>query len=799
MKKGEIVSRVDLPADERPLGNLLTYRGQLISQHASSLTAWELSDHLQEQLAAIRTNENRDESATLFKAKAAMAEKEYDEVLKLLEPIRSLENNNRAVERQREIDSLMRDAMVAKVERQGADSLPLLDRLDELVRGPADISVNLQMRYRSLRLAGKHAQAFDVLLAMIDQAQTTMLNRVDDKRIRVSLNSWLTGELRDAWQTVPDSNRPSVTSRIAELLTAASNDSQRLQRLVRLFAFHQATESHRLKIVQTAIEQGQLAEAASWLRESKWQASRVAAVQHMIELIDHLQAAGDSATARWLVEHLDRNHADVVTESGKPVREVIRKPRLQLSLIPLNPVLDWGQFDLKITRSAMSYMNQTPKAQRKIEHHTSILDQFDVEWGSQTPGVSSNRLSLLNSDGSVYWSVPLRQRSRGRQLRKAIPVGPLVITYDRDVLSCLSIPERRVVWSVSIMEPENVSTVINPNRNPMVQGSPWLSQLNRKLNANVSVPVANSNYLCVRERRKLTVIDTLSGDVRFTCRDIQKSTRVYGTRATLFIIPPESNRAQALRSSDGQVVKRENFVKFYDAGLRAEEDTVVTAWRTNDGGKQQVAVAAVNPDTGEKAWEHHFPLTAWFRGTSLDELAVLTNDGLTLLDVVTGHVNRCESLPEINARINERYVTADRNLVYLVVNTRNMSMTIYSNQPAVRANGHIVAFNRRTGKRVWHKPVANQRLMLSGMQDMPVLLFSNRGRSKVISTEMVDLLALDKRTGRKVLEYSGLGTANLQSIKLDRKKRSITLRSYRDRLHLTAVKAEEKADPAAGE
>ena len=138
-------------------------------------------------------------------------------------------------------------------------------------------------------------------------------------------------------------------------------------------------------------------------------------------------------------------------------------------------------------------------------------------------------------------------------------------------------------------------------------------------------------------------------------------------------------------------------------------------------------------------------------------------------------------------------------MLYLVFNQRRQTRQYPSNQlPALSVNGVMAAFDRRTGKQLWHKEIADKNLILSQLGHAPALiLFSQKNENDGDTWyQTLSVMALDKQTGRTYIDWTKPAQNGLQSFEINMADRYVELRMYDRRYRLVATDQVADAVPA---
>jgi outer membrane protein assembly factor BamB len=810
LKTGKVVSTQTLPYNERPLGNLLTYRGMLISYHPAAVTAWEQKDALERQLAEIREQSREDVDSLILEASAAAAEGEFDRGLSLLDRVVQSERYQQSPDVRLQVDDLTRRVIVSRIRRSPGEHPELHDRLTKLVRSPEEAAENHQLKFVTASALGRHVEAFGVLAEMISAPGQIPFTRADNRQVESEEDGWLRGHLVDTWSKLDEAGQAEASEQLRKLVKSVSSNTDRV-RLARLLPFHASTEPLREGFAATAIEDGRLHEATGWLMQSQWSSNLPKIAAHFVTLIERHRKVGDSVTALRLAGRLSSELGEVTLPDGRSVKGVV-----SLFLTPSpNRSADssnWGDFDMKLTRTATSYSYSSVFGLNPRSGHSTALDGLRVEWVQQSYGSVTQRINFVDeTDGSLYWSVPVRTGTSGSSVNRHFHLGTTMIVFSRGVFNCLSIPDRRVLWTQLAGAPDSGSSRIKRNYRAMSTGSSFLNEVPGRSSMGAGpVPVVNSNYVCYRARRRITILDTQTGEVLWTRRAIPAGTRIFGTLSRLIILPASGTGDYALRATDGKRAllpeeleaegnqgkeKVTPIRTFLTKALLINDNTLIMA-STQKGNAARIVIQARNLESNESLWEKNFPATSRFRGSADDELAILSTDGkLQLLDLLTGTLKSLGSLPEISAKRTEYFVLSDRQHIYLVLNGQSRSRSYYGELQTIRASHDIVAFDRQSGEFSWHQKIASteknqsqsQSLVVTDLERNPVMILISNSYDQKLQTQLVKIMTVDKRSGRILNEYAAPGYPGYRSLRIDPQRKYIDLISYQDRIRLTAV------------
>ena len=303
--------------------------------------------------------------------------------------------------------------------------------------------------------------------------------------------------------------------------------------------------------------------------------------------------------------------------------------------------------------------------------------------------------------------------------------------------------------------------------------------------------ISNTNYVCVYGRRSFTVLDAATGKFLWRCADVLKNTRVYGTEEVLFVVPQARAEAVALRARDGKKLPIENVAQLISNSIYNTGTNLVQLDAA--GGKSMMTLASKNPLTGQALWTKELPSKVSLALLDDGNLAVLdAPSSLRLINLESGVDQQFEfKVPAGDVKSSsDSYAVSDADTLYLVFNQRRQSRQYPSTQlPSLSVNGVMAAFDRRTGKQLWHKAIADKNLILSDLAYAPTLIMFSQKNENDGETwyQTLSVMALDKLTGRTYIDWTKPAQHGLQTFELNMAERYVELRMYDRRFRLVAV------------
>ena len=433
-------------------------------------------------------------------------------------------------------------------------------------------------------------------------------------------------------------------------------------------------------------------------------------------------------------------------------------------------------------------------------------------------------------DGGVTWSVPL-PRSGGGSSGNYLParaVGHQLILYHRGIVQAVSPTTRQLIWSHSVDVAANVSVSSRPRQPIMVRGEQAGPQLSLMMQNARRGPlrVVNRRVVCVSGRRRLTALDTATGEVLWQRDRVAAGTPVMGSDEIVYLAgggpmmgrppgiamgfpggmrppgmrPPTGTAAVrpplALRVRDGKRLKIEGLADKLQGALRLQGTTIT--WIRNGGSVKllglswtQLFVQRDDVITGKTLWQHK--LESGSRLTTLgdDHLVLLDGSGrLGRLDLSTGTLAPVGQVAASDLKGSSNiFAFQDAENLYVAVN-KPLQGSYYSvNMHSIRVNGPLLAFARTAqgGAPRWRQQVDGLNLVLEKLEHSPLLLLASRQymREGNLRYYLLKLRALDKVTGQaraKLETPSNYWSFN--GLRLNLAERYLELGSYNQRIRL---------------
>ncbi|WP_397571532.1 PQQ-binding-like beta-propeller repeat protein [Schlesneria sp. T3-172] len=820
LKTGELVSRTFVASQQPPLGNLAMHRGKLVSLSPAGLTAFGQRDALlrtiQDKLAA----DPNDAWALLRSSEIQLLNRQYPEAIQLL---RKIDRPKLSEEEQARHHSALVESLSTLIHEDVLNRGTELEELRELAETPAERLLFQELSAERLLAENKPLEAFDVFLQLASDPGSGSITRTDNTHVTSSRTVWLSGRMFDLWQATPEDKRIDLDQRISAVTTAASEQSREAcQATVRLFSFHPAAVHARFKLLDWLVAAEDFASARLVLEQLTDSSDRSVSEKAIEQLARMMVQLKQPADAVHYYQILESQYGDVVVREGVTGSALAAEAKTSSEL-------DFGEHQRGVTwpstplRSVQSVVNYSQPPQNvTLETQLPFFDRlsFDAYPNEQ-------RLAMESvASGNVEWMVPLRSAVRG------VDEGPFVVQQighqlffiSRGILHAVSPVERKILWSRSLDENADGITSGRHSSRPLVFSMMTPASYEgiqgimlQRAQQTGSLAIAQPTYLCVYGRRSFSVIDPQSGEILWTLDGLPTNAIVAGHRDAIFSLVPGKDEVSAYRALDGKPLIVEGGAKILNNALTSHGSSLLVL--DQDGPnplralglkREKVVLRLHDPVANATQWKMEFPAGSVVSLLGDDEVVVLKTDGqIQRIDIATGRATSLESIPAKKAaQRSEKYLFADADRIYLIVNSRDHGNQTYGESLAsIRMNGTLYCWNRKSNAFMWPPcEVKNQNLVVDRFSTLPVILcvsrsWKQRGRIN-IGTGTLNITAIHKQTGQKLID-SEIPSAfsGFHAISFNVDEPSIDLKSYNMRMRLVPtdgpVAAAPETKPAA--
>ena len=245
----------------------------------------------------------------------------------------------------------------------------------------------------------------------------------------------------------------------------------------------------------------------------------------------------------------------------------------------------------------------------------------------------------------------------------------------------------------------------------------------------------------------LLAIDPVTGRTLWTRTDINSRSHIFGDKENVYVVNlSDDNKpsgTRVLRAYDGVTVKAKDFTALYNARVGIQGRSIFTS--QNDE-KTGLTLRLYDILTGEDAWKQVFPVgTVQMTSEDPNLTGVIEPTGAVRVfdvekrkEVMTTKLDDVAHLDKPQAV----HLVGDKDFFYVAMRGQpdpNIPNNWNGMPPGVQPNvistsglrsipvhGYVYAFKRKTGEIQWFNKVENQQMIVSMLDELPVILFTAR-------------------------------------------------------------------------
>ena len=757
--------------DGQLLGNLICYRGAVISQTGRHLDCFEQVDVLR-----AKSEQRRAEDPTDFEALRTLGEIAYNDgqmgqaVQLLSEAYASKPDDLRTRE-------VLSEALVAALDEQFAnyqDRLPLLGEIQQQTM-EAQLTL-MRLQAKGLQGLSQPNEAFDVCLSAYDvisdqdnaASGPTVLSIGNDHQL--TAERWLAAQASSAWASATPDQRDRIVEQLLPRLERVMQvtDTSRWQQFHNCFGAVGQTEPFALELATKYLEQNELLAAQQLLLTLT--KSEIPTIRHAaIALCSRLLHEGERPFLALPYDELLRGSlADVECLPGLTGSACLA----EWSSGAGHTLPDWpyGQVEVNVQKSktANSKSHRNPQTGIYLERTDEILGSCGVTLLGLVSGrdraitvrdslgrdfyqakLDRSTQMMMNSQGSVYGV------SRGNLL--VLSVGRQIIAYD--TLSRTGQPLWRKDTTSNLQQLNSqrlnhrnvrIHGIVGRHRSGRTQSNgSWLGLIG---------PVTRDSCLFQVEEQ-LVAIDNQTGDIRWSRENMPLGVELFGDEEFLFVVPNDSDRARVLSIVDGRDLGETSHALPHLSERLSTVGRQVIRWRRRVDRRWELS--AVDALNGDVSWKYEFA-----KNTKVDVaqnrfvVAIEPTGHCTILDISNGEqivnqaIDASISLENVYLLAGSKHFVVAIQQPHEIDRKRVVTTFNRTDFPQVTAfSGQIYLFNRQTGSVVWSRPAEVQGLpfMLHQPVDLPTIAFAGniQRRDRSGSRREMGIMLLEKASGRE--------------------------------------------------
>lgn len=802
---GKVTQKSKLPENDGPLGNLAFYRGKFLSLSAQGMTSYEQRAAAEAEIRRAKEANPHDPQALLHEAEIFRVDRKY---AKALESLRAMKPDDVPELLVRRYRSAMLDSLAGVIRGDQSGAQREIDELAAFATTPDEKWTHRTLLVERFAANKEYASAFDLLLDAAGKLDDAQPLAGTDPDTMLDATVWVASRLAEFWAKMDAEARKRFDERIsAQAKAALDGDLASRRRAARMFPFHTAIPAVEDRLVEDYSQTGDVALAENILLRRSRRAEPEMAARALERLGRLLLDAGLPRDAEQAYRDLERRFPDVPVVEKKTARELVTELVEKGTFGAAVPQerTAWGEFEFRVERTGTGYLTQHIQEVDAGAARTPFFQDHRIQIDERR-----QRLEVIGArDETQHWLLPLRSGPRPLQGEQVVAraSGHMLYLLHRDVLHCLSPVDRKVLWTrVLDVRGSGAGYYRVPQRaslQPLRSGASFLSR-NSVLHfdrGDGMLAAVNGECICIYGRRQFTVLDALTGDVRWTRSNVPPNSSVIATDDVLYFVPPDRKQAAAYHAADGRRIESKDVGSLLAKAVAVLPQGIVVSDADGKGAilglsAKQTVVRLMNPLNQEEIWSRPLPGGTAFALLDETRLVSVEAGGVpSILDLESGEMQRFETgvaAEELKSK-PDFYALADRDRLYFVMNRRRGTSDYYYQDgfQSLQVSGTVYAFDLHSRKELWRQTVASQNLVSQFLNYSPALLFVSRSQARrgenARGNWALNVLAIDKETGRKLIDTKLPTYGGFRTLDLNMAERFIELRSHNQRVRLVAV------------
>jgi outer membrane protein assembly factor BamB len=739
------------------LGNLICYRGSIISQSPLVVDKFEQLDVLRKRTEVALARNPNDAIAIRESAELKRADNQKPEAVRLLK--RAYELGPDDLVTQEMLAELLLEQLAADYATYHAD-VPLVAKL--IHNRDQQIEL-LRLDAAGLDSSGQHVAAWDAYLKLADfTAEEPAYLRIADQYI-VRSDRWISARLAAMWSGASADERKSLEEKLASRRPDLKNPRTAAELRHYLAHLDQLPGANdvRLALATYLIDHDRPQDAEIELLQtlaSKEQPAQSAATDLLAKLTAKSGKQSERPTANWPSGHVDSQ----LTPSTAPPQPRVgnlpnqgqvptyRQLRIEQDFLPQAAPTNWF-----ISSDCNEIVGRSPLG----------ADVFHLTVDPRIVAVQYRDSSLVRGArlGHLLFAV----------------IGGQVISVD----SWQDHPNQDAepLWP---NQPQDGPShdVARPRRGPpnaqarTNNGRPLYHAYGRKrLSGTAGVALGSLGPVTPRgvvfqDSNELKCVDPITGTTLWTRTDVPLGCELFGDGELVFAADLSSKDTYVVRLVDGQLLGKHD---------RPAPEWLLTSGRNvahigpvaGRGNRTQLSVT----DIGSQKPMYQTELSDKVRYSVIEPgaVAVLEPTGqFRLIDVAMGKVVIDEKL-EVPSDLPSFSTmrTGDDLFVFITGPPQSQTRMVTQTFDNPSINGPVYAFSMKTGKPLWPGPatVRNRGMMLTQPPDLPFLVFVDRQQAHNANetTAQLRVLCLDKHTGETVYRNDRLPDSAIPRFRIE--------------------------------
>lgn len=763
LNEGRIVARSKSRKGRVP-GNLVCYRGKVLSQGIDVIESYHELDSLKRQVEEILARKPDDPAALAQRGTVLLHDGQIERAVADLRRSYLLSPQSRT--REHLVDGLL-EALAVNFKTYRGDA----DELEKLVRTPDERSRYLRLMASGLRETGDATGAVSMYLRLADRALgPPALERVEAAR-SVRRDRWTQTGLAALTAGAPVAQQAELTASIERLAkeAAASDGPDALRHFIQYFGDEPAADIARDQLAQRLVGGGNFLEAEFlWRRvERSGQSDLVRRAVARLALL--MKTTGRSADAARYARRLAAEFADAKCLDDKTGQQLAAELRQDPAIARLfSTASPWP-----IGRVIMEREERKANAGQRF-FQIEFAAQTEPGTGSLTVALSQDNQALVgrDSNGQDLWRASLADPSGkinqvvNRAVMQARTFGHLVlVSLGQQIIAIDTLAAAgnggaaRIIWSQDLSE-SLPGMQMNAGVHQRQLDLPW-GQRRWIISDSFGRAIGQlgplgGDIFCFQRNRELVAIDPATGQTLWIRHNLEPGSEVFGDDEMIFVVAGESREALVLDALDGRELGK-RLVPPPNERVVSVGRNLLT-WEVRDG---QQWFQMFDLWEQREVWRHTFAGDAKCYQLGQEVLGAVEPAGrFVAVSLVDGR-KLVDTAIEPEPQLQEIYLLASAERLFLFTNrpwANHQDGVTIQPVPGLPTNpllnGLAYGFDLASGEKLWQTPIEKQSVTLDQPQELPVLVFAARVYERPTPQNAnnrepyTTLLCIDKRTGK---------------------------------------------------
>ena len=726
----------------------------------------------------------------------------------------------------------------------GIDMVERQQRLDETERRRR---LYLFLLAKGREGQGRLGEAFDHYLSLAHLGEgKALLDMPDEPNVRMRPDVWARGRIEGMIRKATDpAARKSLEDRVGkewEAVKKADNDLNRLRDFVSVFGPYFSTGADAQFLLADKLlltnNEADAREAQTHLSQLRATAEDATVRARATEALARLMVQNllmEDAVALYM--QLGKEYGDVVVRDGKTGAEYMRTLLTDKRLFPyLEPSRYPMPSRMRAEQTGPGAISANAQGQFEIEpsgdlfpmykRYRFVIHQYASPntgmWTligyDRATGVEKCRFGGLQPPQFQGYNPGTMQFSKFVQ-----GSGQLLLVQLGAWIYCFDLAEKKERWQKNLLGdpiPGQVQPALIQEQGP--EGDVLVKTSDGFLITLGKSAVLQPGYCALLTRDGIEVIEPMSRRVLWTRRGLPDRAQLHGDPRHLLLVESGGGvdkkpvKATLLRATDGMVVEGSPDSGRVLANARSFTIQGRTALLTEGTGDQPRVLRLHDLATGKDVWKREYDAKAVpIRPITGDWAGYIKASGeAEVVDARTGKLVATLKIDEKNLESDlkpclEAQIIADADRFYLFLDrdpsapstNDTRRVPVYNNTIRThKVNGPLYAFDRGTGKRLWHYGEGlfeNQLLILEQFADLPVIMAASPVSRQIPNQgfrQDCPVVVIEKARGRLLFDRAVIGQNNqtFQNITVSFKNGTIDLNRYDLRI---AIKPDDAPKP----